>query len=106
MGVLVAADEVTEMQLRSLHVGMTEIRGQLDKLIEAVSKLAVIEERQANVTSALERAFSSIKDQNDRIRVLEQSTPVHTSAAKWVDRGLLALAGAAAALFAKNTGAM
>lgn len=108
METTLASEDVTELQLRSLYIGMTELKGQMEKLTEAVSRLAVIEERQTNVASALERAFQAISNQGDRIRVLEQGAIAagekHSGTAKWVDRALVGLAGFGAAVAAKMTG--
>ena len=128
MGALVASEDVTELQLRSLHIGMTELKGQMEKLTDAVSKLAVIEERQANVASALERAFTAIAKQGERIDgtsktfaelVMKQDERIHTlekafaaaseqhsGVAKWVDRALVGLGGFGAAVAAKSAGVL
>lgn len=105
---VLAREDVVELQLRSLHVGMTEMKGQLEKLTDAVAKLDVIEERQAMVAAALERAFGALKDQGDRIRVLEKSNAEaqvqNTGLTKWVDRALVGMAGFGAAFVLKLTG--
>lgn len=126
METTLASDDVVKLQLRSLHIGMTEMKSQLEKLIGAVSKLAVIEERQANEASALERAFTAIAKQSERIDgtaktfadlVIKQDERIqtlerdfaavnvkHTGVAKWVDRALVGLGGFGAAVALKTSG--
>lgn len=98
-----------EFELESLHVAMVKVEAQLEKLTDAVATLAVVEERQTQTTIALDRAFKAIAKLDDKLnegerRVVElekAQQPMH-SAAKWVDRGLVAMLGAGAALFGKQ----
>lgn len=96
--------EILTVKLEALHSDVSEIKSALDKVSEAITKLALVEQQQNQIASALERAFKAIGKVEDRLTVLEQSQPTNTEVAKWVDRGLVALAGAGAVLVGKSIG--
>lgn len=104
----VAVDNVLTVKLEALHTDVTEVKSALNKLSEAITKLALVEERQAQTADALERAFKAIGKIEDRLSSMEKTyaeqKPQYTEVAKWVDRGLVALAGAGAVLIAKSAG--
>lgn len=104
----VAADNVLTVKLEALHTDVTEVKSALNKLSEAITKLALVEERQAQTADALERAFKAIGKIEDRLTSMEKTyaeqKPQYTEVAKWVDRGLVALAGAGTVLIAKSAG--
>lgn len=104
----VAADNVLTVKLEALHTDVTEVKSALNKLSDAITKLALVEERQAQTADALERAFKAIGKIEDRLSSMEKTyaeqKPQYTEVAKWVDRGLVALAGAGAVLIAKSAG--
>jgi hypothetical protein len=89
--------ELTEMagKLISLHEDVTEIKGALRDLTSAITKLALIEERQSVTNAALERAFGAISRVEDRLTELERLAPMNNQSRVWVERFVLALAGAA-----------
>lgn len=106
----VSAD-IFSVKLDVLHADVTEIKTALNELSKAITKLALVEQQQSQIAASLERAFSAIGKLDDklnaqdmRIAALEKVQPQHTEVAKWVDRGLVALAGAGAAMIAKATG--
>lgn len=96
--------EILTVKLEALHTDVSEIKSALDKVSEAITKLALVEQQQNQIASSLERAFKAIGKVEDRLTALEQSTPTVTETAKWVDRGLVALAGAGAVLIGKTFG--
>lgn len=96
--------KILTVKLEALHSDVSEIKSALDKVSEAITKLALVEQQQNQIASSLERAFRAIGKLEDRITALEQAQPAHTDAAKWVDRGLVALAGAGAVLIGKAFG--
>ena len=102
------ADNVLSVKLEALHNDVSEVKTALNKLSEAITKLALVEERQVQTAEALERAFKAIGKIEDRLSTLEQKqaaqTPKYTEVAKWVDRGLVGLAGAGAVMLAKSAG--
>ncbi len=96
--------EILTVKLEALHSDVSDIKSALDKVSEAITKLALVEQQQNQIASSLERAFKAISKLEDRLVSLEQATPTVTETAKWVDRGLVALAGAGAVLVGKSFG--
>lgn len=96
--------EILTVKLEALHSDVSDIKSSLDKVSEAITKLALVEQQQNQIASSLERAFKAISKVEDRLVALEQATPTVTETAKWVDRGLVALAGAGAVLVGKSFG--
>ncbi len=108
-------DSILAVKLESLHNDVGEVKIALNKLSDAITKLALVEQQQTQITAALERAFKAIskleegvskdiEDIDGRLTQVEMAQPQHTEVAKWVDRGLVALAGAGAAMLAKGVG--
>jgi len=91
--------EFTDMasKLMSLHDDVYEIKSALKDLTSAITKLALIEERQTVTNTALERAFGAISRVEDRLSELERLQPINNQSRLWVERFILALAGAAIA---------
>lgn len=83
-----------DARLEVLHQDVAEVKGAMHKLADAITKLAVIEERQSQVSGAVERAFlriDSVQAQMASIEVrLAAFSPAVSSASKWIDRGLVA----------------
>ena len=100
--------DVLTFKLEALHQDVTEVKASLDKLSDAITKLALVEQQQNQIASSLERAFKAIGKIEDRLTSMEKTyaeqKPQYTEVAKWVDRGLVALAGAGAVLIAKSAG--
>ena len=89
--------ELTELttKLLSLHEDVSEIKGALKDLTSAITKLALIEERQTVTNASLERAFAALTRVELRLTELEKLTPMNSQAQTWVERFVIALAGAA-----------
>jgi chromosome segregation ATPase len=103
--------DVLAVKMDTLHSDVSEIKAALNELSKAITKLALVEQQQAQIAGALERAFKAIDAMdarfegfNARVGALETAQPQHTEVAKWVDRGLVALAGAGAVLIGKAAG--
>jgi chromosome segregation ATPase len=96
--------EILTVKLEALHTDVSDIKSALDRLSDAITKLALVEQQQNQIAAALERAFKAIAKVEDRVTSLEQSVPSQTETAKWVDRGLVALAGAGAVFVGKAVG--
>jgi chromosome segregation ATPase len=96
--------EILTVKLEALHSDVSEIKSALDKVSEAITKLALVEQQQNQIASSLERAFRAIGKLEDRLTKLEQAAPAQSDAAKWVDRALVALVGAGAVIVAKTLG--
>lgn len=94
----------------------------MDKLTEAITKLAVIEEKQSADRQALERAFMAIQKSDERcqllfektveklekiegrIDVLETAAPESKQTSEWVKGAMYGAAGLAAMFVAKQAG--
>ena len=106
-------EDVYSVKLDALHKDVSEVKSALDKLSDAITKLALVEQQQGQIAAALDRAFKAISNVEDalskdmnaldaRVTVVERAQPKHNSAALWVDRALVGLAGAGMALLAKG----
>lgn len=70
---------------------VSKMEASMDKMADAVTKLAVVEERQTAHHAALERAFSAISGINDkfdklisRIEKLESVAPANADTNAWI----------------------
>ena len=103
------ADNLLELKLHALHEDVGEVKTALNKLSEAITKLALVEQQQSQIAASLERAFKAIGKIEDRLAALEQQSaaaiPQQNEMAKWVDRGIVALAGAGGVFIFKAIGA-
>ena len=107
------SEDIFSVKLDALHKDVGEVKTALNKLSDAITKLALVEQQQGQIAAALERAFKAITKVEEamthdldaldaRVTVVEQAQPKHNSAALWVDRALVGLAGAGMALLAKG----
>lgn len=107
------SEDVFSVKLDALHKDVGEVKNALNKLSDAITKLALVEQQQDQIAAALDRAFKAIskveeamtKDLGEldaRVTIVEKAQPKHNSAALWVDRALVGLAGAGMALIAKG----
>lgn len=95
-------------RMLTLHADIVEVKSAIKEVASALTKLALIEERQSHHAAGMERAFKAlervearISEQERRIVELEKSEPLQTKTSEWVDRAvwgiLSALVVAAAA---------
>lgn len=101
-----AGYEVSDLRVLSerfdaLHEDVFEIKSAIRDLAAAITKLALIEERQANVATAQERLFAAVARLELRVTELEKSNPANLQTHAWVEKALLLAAGATL-LFAWN----
>lgn len=107
------SEDIFTVKLDALHKDVGEVKTALNKLSDAITKLALVEQQQGQIAAALDRAFKAISKVEEgitddlnaldaRVTVVEQAQPKHNSAALWVDRALVGLAGAGIALLAKG----
>ncbi len=75
-------------KIESISGDMAEIKQTMRELAVAVSKLAVIEERQASTNDAITRAFKDINKLSDRIVVLEQNQPIQKQSSDLVQAAI------------------
>lgn len=98
------AQQILSARLETLHEDVGEIRTALRELTSAVTKLALIEERQAQAAAAQERAFKALDNVERRVTEIEKRLPEVTRNSIWMDRAVMATCGAALMYVAKSTG--
>lgn len=107
------SEDIFSVKLDALHKDVGEVKTALNKLSDAITKLALVEQQQGQIAAALDRAFKAISKVEEgitgdlnaldvRVTAVELAQPKHNSAALWVDRALVGLAGAGAALLARG----
>jgi hypothetical protein len=80
------------------------MRAAIERMSEAVTRLALVEERQAAASTAIERLVQSLDKLDERVRHLEVAEPMQAKATEWVQAALWALATAAAMFIAGKAG--
>lgn len=91
-------------KIETLHEDVGEMKSAINKLTDAVTKLALLEERQAHAASALERAFSALERVEARLHALEMHLPQTKRLNIWVDRATFAALGLLLMFVFKKTG--
>lgn len=92
---------VLSERFQALHDDVSEIKSAIRDLAAAITKLALIEDRQSNVATAQERLFAALTRLELRVIDLEKATPANDQTHAWVEKALLLTAGAVL-LFAWN----
>ena len=95
---------VLTVKIDMLHNDVVEMKTALSELSKAITKLALVEERQAQTADAMERAFKAIGKIEDRISALELAAPKTKETNAWVDRFILALVMALAGFVGTKLG--
>lgn len=102
---------ILEERLSALHSDVKGMRDALSQLTSAITKLALVEERQTQSQQALERAFtaiakveSAISKLTERITNLEIKAPAHDKASQWVERVSIAAVSTLAMLILAKSG--
>lgn len=80
------------------------MRAAIERMSEAVTRLALVEERQAAASTAIERLVQSLERLDERLRRLEVADPMQTKAAEWVQSAVWAAAAAAVVFIAGKAG--
>ena len=96
--------QVIAVRLDNLHADVSGMRDVLKELASAVTKLAVIEERQGQAAQALERAFKVLEKVESRLDALEHSQPMQQQSTDWINRGMWAAVGVLALFIIKKVG--
>lgn len=84
--------------------GQDELKLSMQKMADAVSRLALVEERQANASTSLERMGAAINKMDKRLRALEISDPLQNKAVLLVDKIIWAAVGLSMALITDKLG--
>jgi len=103
------ADAVVRIERITHHIQRIRedqhaMRTAIEKMSEAVTRLALVEERQATASSAIDRLAQALERLDERLRRLEVADPMQTKAAEWVQAAVWALATAAAVFVAGKAG--
>jgi menaquinone-dependent protoporphyrinogen IX oxidase len=101
-----ANPDVLSLKLEMLHSDVVEVKTALNKLSEAITKLALVEQQQTQTAEALERAFKTISKIDDRLSALELTAPKHQETSGWMDRFILAIIVAAMGFLGTKLGAL
>jgi hypothetical protein len=80
------------------------MRAAIARMSKAVTRLALVEERQTAASSAIDRLALTLEKLDERLRRLEVAEPMQAKAAEWVQSALWALAAAAAMFIAGKAG--
>lgn len=103
------ADDVIRIERITHHIQRIRedqhaMRSAIERMSEAMTRLALVEERQAAESSAISRLVQSLEKLDERLRRLEVAAPMQTKATEWVQAALWALATAAAMFVAGKAG--
>ena len=88
----------------SIRESVDEMKGAMKEMASAITRLALVEERQAAVSTTTERLVQSLEKVDERLRRLEVSEPLQAKTSEWVQSALWALATAAAMFIAGKAG--
>lgn len=91
-------------RLGVLHQDVGEMKAAMKDLAAAITKLALIEERQSNAAAAQERAFQVLEKLESRVAALEIHVPANKRLSVWFDRATWAGMGLLAMLVIKKSG--
>ena len=97
-------ENVLTVKIDMLHSDVVDMKTALNELSKAITKLALVEERQAQTADAMERAFKAIGKIEDRVSALELAAPKTKETNAWVDRFILALVMALAGFVGTKLG--
>lgn len=83
--------ELLSERLENLGEDVSEIKQSMAKVSEAVVALARIEERQAQTSQAMDRAFDAIAKLEIRMLNLEKTNSDARRVANWIDRAVIGI---------------
>jgi uncharacterized protein YoxC len=92
---LTADITILSSRLQTLHNDVSDIKGTLKDLTNAITKLALVEERITNAVAAQERAFKAIDKISERLELVEAAQAANSHTTIWVDRAVMTIVGAA-----------
>ena len=90
--------------IQSIREDQHAMRAAIERMSDAVTRLALVEERQTAASSAIDRLVQALEKLDERLRRLEVSDPVQTKAAEWVRSAVWAAAAAALMFIADKVG--
>jgi len=98
------SEDLLSHKLQVLHEDVGEMKSVLKDLTAAITKLALIEERQTQAAAAQERAFQALERVEQRVSSLEAYVPANKRVNVWLDRFLWGAIGLLLMFIAKKTG--
>jgi hypothetical protein len=87
--------------IHHIRADQEAMRAAIERMSEAVTRLAIVEERQGAASQAIERVMTIVEKIDERVRTLEVSEPMQAKTSEWVQSAMWA-AGSAAAMFAAH----
>lgn len=92
------SNHVVQIERLTHHIarireGQDDMKNSMQKMADAMSRLALVEERQANTGDSLKAITDTLKSLDARLRTLEIAEPMQSKSAVWVERALWAAAG-------------
>jgi hypothetical protein len=76
--------------IQHIRTDQNAMRAAIERMSEAVTRLALIEERQSSASHAIERIIGLISKLEERVRSLEIAEPAQQKSAEWVDKAIWA----------------
>jgi hypothetical protein len=82
------------IRVEAMGRDITEIKATTQQLATAISKMTLIEERQANDREAQTRIFGILEKHDGRINTLELAQPLQNQTTDWVNKAMWLVVGA------------
>jgi hypothetical protein len=79
------------IRVETMGTDITEIKATMGKVADALTRLAVMEERQQRGSSDLTRVFGRLDGHESRLNVLEQAQPLNKQTSEWVSKAIWAV---------------
>jgi len=88
--------------IKHIETSLAEVKETLKGVVDALERLARLEERHMNTARSLERAFTAITKLETRIADLEKKSPIQSLASGWVINTVWLVVGGSMALVVKS----
>lgn len=95
---------VIAVKLDALHADMQEMKLVQRDMATAITKLALVEERQSQAAQAQDRAFKVLEKLEERVDALERAAPKQEMASQWIIAAVYGAAGLTVMFIAKQAG--
>jgi CII-binding regulator of phage lambda lysogenization HflD len=96
--------EVFAVRLEAIHNDLNDLRAVTRDLVKAISKLALVEDRQKQDRQSMDAVRKDIESLGRRVVALEIKSPGVARVASWIDRAVLAVVGLVLLMVAKHVG--
>jgi len=90
-----ASEEALQVKIDMMQGDMADIKAVLNRMSEALTKLALVEQQQGQTADGLARAFKALAKHEARLNALEKVSQKTRETSVWVDRFILAVVVAA-----------